>query len=422
MNSNFQNLIIFTSILFERMARRRLLILLISMIVQYNDAVSMPTKSPCFDFVIEKPVAKGEMKFPLTDFLNATGITTSVKWEGFQCNKWINEGECSCTKDCQKTSSCCIDFLWKDFAFNNKTLAENVGDYLKAVFTSTKRQSCIPLFPFNNDLSDRYYIMVDSCLPDANETDVKMCSESSSNLRNNQIPVYGDDDFLYKNKYCARCNQILSYRNDTFIIDCSNPRPSINQNDTLIDILRQNKEDCRIAVRGDYHRHILNCKQNVCDRNEATLCRLFRGDFVVDGYDDWYYESKNIFCQKCKEWSLSNGKISKPCGRRGFSPAWSKVISLVDLVKETECEPDEREVSFGVCVKIKCDEGQQPFNGICINPSRFNNKSNTSYWNNATNFINSNTVYILGLKKSMMRNTIFHWLGLHLACCLTWLV
>ena len=354
----------------------------------------MPPSQPddkCIVFVIENLLAKGEMEFPLTEFLNATGITTPVKWEGFQCKKWIDKGECSCTEDCQKTSSCCVDFLWKDFAFNNKTVAENVRTYREAVFESTKRQSCLPLFPFNNYLSNEYYIMVDTCLPGANETDVKMCLESSSNLREDQIPVYGEDDFLYKNKFCARCNQIFNYRNDVFNLYCSD-RPYTEPEDTVIDILKRDREMCWIGVSQypDYRSHIINCKQEVCDREDATLCRLIRGDFVNDRD---VLAAKNIFCQKCLGKSLGDGKITKPCHDRDFLAAWSKVISL-DFVKENQCRSDEHEISIGVCVKITCSEGKQLLNGLCIDLTRFDNRTdnssihiltNTSYWNN-TNF------------------------------------
>ena len=374
------------------MARGGLLIGLFSLVVQYYNALSIPINSRCFDFVIESDLGKGEMAFPLAEFLNATGISTQLQWEGFQCKKWIDKGECSCSKDCQKTSSCCIDFLWKDFAFNNKSVDENVRGYREAVFKSTKRQSCVPLLPFKNDLSDKYYIMVDSCLPGANETDVEMCLESSSNLRKDQVPVYGEDDFLYKNKFCARCNQIFNYRYDAFSVVCPEP-PSLSPYNTFTDILRQNK-NCHVTV-DSYPKHDRRCKPDFCSREHATLCQLNRGDFVDEEY---FHLSKNIFCQKCLGSSLRDGKISKPCDYRNFHPGWSKVISLKP-VKETQCGPDEHEISFGVCVKMKCDEGQQPFNGVCIDMTRFDYRTdnpsirhrltNASYWNN-TNLTNSN--------------------------------
>ena len=81
---------------------------------------------------------------------------------------------------------------------------------------SSKSQRCLPLFPFDKDIGE-YYIMVDSCIPGANETDIERCLNSASNDQVDQMPVLGDDKYLYKNKFCALCNNV--YKHNRGIVD-----------------------------------------------------------------------------------------------------------------------------------------------------------------------------------------------------------
>jgi len=51
--------------------------------------------------------------------------------------------------------------------------------------------------------------MVDSCLPEADEVDVLRCKNSTTLQNEDQVPVMGDDRFLYKTN-SAQCVTMLA--------------------------------------------------------------------------------------------------------------------------------------------------------------------------------------------------------------------
>jgi len=48
-------------------------------------------------------------------------------------------------------------------------------------------------------------------LPGADEIDVQKCKSNTSLQNEDQVPVMGDAQFLYKNKFCAKCNFVRQY-------------------------------------------------------------------------------------------------------------------------------------------------------------------------------------------------------------------
>ena len=75
--------------------------------------------------VTEIALRPNEKPFPLSEFLDASGINSSaIQWRGLQCKRWLKKGECQCYVGCQSSGNCCIDFLWDQFAFNNQSVAQ----------------------------------------------------------------------------------------------------------------------------------------------------------------------------------------------------------------------------------------------------------------------------------------------------------
>ena len=73
--------------------------------------------------VTEIALEPNEKPFPISEFLEASGInSSSIQWTGLQCKKWLQKGECQCNTGCQSFGNCCIDFLWDQFAFNNQSV------------------------------------------------------------------------------------------------------------------------------------------------------------------------------------------------------------------------------------------------------------------------------------------------------------
>ena len=146
--------------------------------------------------------------FPLNQFLNSTGISTNLNWEGFKCFDQGYGTTCDCDPECQLTGQCCIDFLWNHTEAQPMKMLTNpsalVDKYKDSVLaTSTKDWSCLPLFPFTS--LNVSFLMIDSCLPNANEMDIDLCiSKSSSLTKREQMSVLGMDGILYKNRYFLR--------------------------------------------------------------------------------------------------------------------------------------------------------------------------------------------------------------------------
>ena len=291
------------------------------------------------DHAIETALKPNEKPFPLEEFLQSTGInTTNINWKGYQCKKKVKDSECHCRNECHKSGKCCIDFLWHYFAFNNKTVDENVRDYTQFMQTSLKSQSCLPLFPFEKEIEE-YYIMVDSCLPDANEIDVRRCLNSSSIKRIEQMPVLGNDNYLYKNNYCARCNSVYSSYRNFLSVDCYSkddnyhvPQEKYNRMRT-IDILKSDK-NCRVIyvnnapeVPQGGEGFLLKCNLGRCSRDDAMLCRAFTALFRMQSE----YTYKNIYCRKCLFTTLPSGNVyCSDTDYFGTETTWSRLIDLND--------------------------------------------------------------------------------------------
>ena len=201
---------------------------------------------------------------------------------------------------------------------------------------SSKSQRCLPLFPFDKDI-DEYYIMVDSCAPGANETDIERCFNSSSNDRVDQMPALGDDKFLYKNKFCARCNNIYNYSiNDIVDVTCSFHKDYF----TAIELLKSPfyKQYCSTKASDKIDRNsVLKCKKKRCSQLDATLCRLIAAKIG---------SVKNLFCYNCLsdlmhvllKSIISISSCADDSCRSCFTEGdWSRVIDLNDLKKEITC-------------------------------------------------------------------------------------
>ena len=144
--------------------------------------------------------------FPLNEFLHSTGLLPDIYWEGFRCFDQSYGTTCDCDPSCQSTAQCCIDFMWNhtEAVTQTKILANPrslVNRYKKGVLgTSTKNWNCLPLFPFSS--LNVSFLMIDSCLPNANDKDKDLCilERSSSLSKREQMSVLGADGILYKNR------------------------------------------------------------------------------------------------------------------------------------------------------------------------------------------------------------------------------
>ncbi|XP_066929455.1 adhesion G protein-coupled receptor E2-like [Clytia hemisphaerica] len=328
--------------------------------------------------ITEIALTPNEKPFPLSEFLDASGIDSSaIQWTGFQCQRWLQKGECRCNAGCQSSGDCCIDYLWNQFAFNNQSIAQNVNDYQQKVIKSSKSQHCLPLFPFEEKILE-YYIMVDSCLPGANEIDIEHCMNSSSNEQVDQMPVLGNDKYLYKNKFCAYCNNVSNY--DRKVVDVVCWVDKSYQYYTAIELLKS--DDCNTMVSNNVKSDsVFKCDKITCNQLDATLCRLVAANFQLPRNE----LVKNPFCSKClnslpssvdvtscpAESPGSPGGPSCPScpgvGVPGQRGGWSRVIDLNDF-KEFKCGVNQVKIGHGLlryCERKLCGPDQALIDGKC---------------------------------------------------------
>uniref|UniRef100_A0A7M5VD72 G-protein coupled receptors family 2 profile 2 domain-containing protein n=1 Tax=Clytia hemisphaerica TaxID=252671 RepID=A0A7M5VD72_9CNID len=335
-----------------------LYLIVISMLLVWQE-VSMQEDCRKWN-ITEIALTPNEKPFPLSDFLDASGINSSViQWTGFQCQRWLQKGECRCNAGCQSSGDCCIDYLWNQFAFNNQSIAQNVNDYQQKVIKSSKSQHCLPLFPFEEEILE-YYIMVDSCLPGANEIDIEHCMNSSSNEQVDQMPVLGNDKYLYKNKFCAYCNNVSNYDRDFVDVVCWVEK-EINKY-TAIELLKSN--DCNTMVSNNVKSDsVFKCDKITCNQLDATLCRLVAANFELSENE----LVKNPFCSKCLNSLPSSVDVTScsPGGTPGGQgQSWDRVIDLNDF-KECGVNQEIRHGLHRYCERKLCGTGQALIDGKC---------------------------------------------------------
>ncbi|XP_057311653.1 uncharacterized protein LOC130649399 [Hydractinia symbiolongicarpus] len=148
--------------------------------------------------------------FPINEFMNATEFSKNYPFYRLLCNglKAIGEPQCcECDKDCIKYRTCCIDKLWD----SEKPLP--LQPYLSKFIEETKKHkeiSCEPVLNHTQHKSETF-LMVTSCLPGANQSDVNGCISPGIEI-NNYSPIVDESLYLYRNEYCARCNFITNFK------------------------------------------------------------------------------------------------------------------------------------------------------------------------------------------------------------------
>nr|XP_047124934.1 uncharacterized protein LOC124807252 [Hydra vulgaris] len=139
------------------------------------------------------------------------------------------------------------------------------------------------------------YMMVHSCLMEANIEDKSQCTNISTQDLFESIPVIGSDNVLYRNAACAKCN-FASYQTVNMTILCKKIASNKDLKTTMnpenknkwSDILDE-YEDCTISIEEnkDIKKYIL-----ACDLNSKT-------DFLKNcSYGNPYYDLCNSYSGK----------------------------------------------------------------------------------------------------------------------------
>ena len=148
-------------------------------------------------------------KFPLKDILHLSQ-DVKVSVDNYLCNTNATRYSkcCECTRDCMKYKTCCIDLLWNS---TRPVPSEEYLDLFINVTNQYKDTTCEPVFPVvdknvqNNTREN--ILMVSTCLKQASRFDKERYNSIGTSYES-IMAVFGSDQYVNKNSFCARCNFI----------------------------------------------------------------------------------------------------------------------------------------------------------------------------------------------------------------------
>jgi len=287
--------------------------------------------------------AEPSEEFPLVEFLRTAypELNQTVDNDALQklrrkflCNsKSYSPRCCSCKDNCFEDGTCCIDKFWDDF-----TPQLPLVEYLQKFQTimENRVRSCYKV-PFKIHHTQMQYKMVDTCARAVDANNVDRCQNDQSIQQDYQkLPVITNNGFIYKNLYCARCNQIQTYA---------------TMNLTMSGCSRLKKEFRKFSgchsINLFQHQCIKNTGNENCHDNQyKELCKMYKG--ITFG-------AKNIHCYKCNNNSTLSFKSildDSSCSQRRYAEksvfrsftisfsshhfAYMKTGKLVQLVIESK--------------------------------------------------------------------------------------
>ena len=149
-------------------------------------------------------------EFPWKDIFNHSSDLETVKGN-YLCSRksrYQSNKCCECTKECLKYKTCCIDLLWD---VKRPARSKEYLDLLINVTSIYKDTSCEHIFPvtIQNNLNhtSENILMVSECLNNASFIDKQSSGASFDSI----MPVFGSDQYIYKNDFCAKYNFIKHF-------------------------------------------------------------------------------------------------------------------------------------------------------------------------------------------------------------------
>ncbi|XP_065654224.1 uncharacterized protein LOC136080847 [Hydra vulgaris] len=353
------------------------------------------------------------VQFPLEAYWNISNLSWNVDTSEFLCQSNNTPSCCSCSSTCFLYKTCCVDIYW------NKSDPLPMADYMNKIVKTSKAVKdtvceSLVFIGLNRGHISTSYIMVHSCLKEANIEDKNQCTNISIQDLFESIPVLGSDNMLYRNAACAKCN-FASYQTVNLTILCKKIASNRDLKATISpesknkwsDILDE-YEECTISIdeNEDIKKYILACDLNSktdflknCPHGNPyyDLCNSYSGKLLK--------KYKNIDCYRCANNNLGDlNKEDFKClepteienrfgsGNDGMEFSWAALININD----------------GLIVKMSFDSNS-PINGIKCDDGyfldKFTNKCEINEKENKNDNLNSSESF--GLKchwNSYLRN------------------
>ena len=276
-------------------------------------------------------------KFPLKDIFHLSQDAKIPK-ENYLCSadiktRYKNDKCCKCTKDCMKYKTCCIDRLW------NSTRPVPFQEYLNLFMNAAsqyKDTTCELAFPaidknVQNNTSENI-LMVSTCLKHASHLDKQGCKHSIGTSYESIMPVFGSDQYIYKNSFCARCNFVKHYQLLNLTAKCTAQEESEHENPY------PKFMNCffKVSRTKTIKSFVKTCNRNIFDRRSACnkennyykLCSSYLG--VVGN-------SANYHCFMCNNTNTGNFAVNLP------SSACPNYVATDDEDDEDDADDEDDE-------------------------------------------------------------------------------
>ena len=262
-------------------------------------------------------------RFPVFDFLGIHWETNPSQFnaEGLLCS--MHPSCCQCTLNCLKFNTCCMDILW------NYTHPLSITAYQQLLVDTskqTKEHQCEKVIPatVHYPRTTVAYLMVTKCPNNVqNTTTQDKCNDQTHSDTPSFVPVLGSDGYLYRNRFCARCNSVSMTIPVNVTVDCGRNSETIEIKDTcsfsiylrelsnpLINLIRSLQCDLTLKMK--------------CSTNNPNyeLCKAYKGP-VGSFY--------NFHCYRCSTTDRTHvvPVIMGPLDCRGLRTIqWSMLISF----------------------------------------------------------------------------------------------
>lgn len=249
--------------------------------------------------------------FPTEEVYNYSSITDLDKHfeiiDKQLCGNQTNDKMkcCSCHPSCSKYNLCCIDYHWYDRQFGS---LDEYYKYLIEKKENMKSTSCLPIIPkYNTDLVKYmdYIRMVDKC--PINKDLKNTIYTNDNNEMKNGMPVYGNDNYIYKNSLIAKCHGIESYSPLNITASCNSNLKDVNIINNKCTYEIQGAKDQYLKCKPTHsiaNSQLLNNKNNVLD---SQLCNIYYG--AVTKLDSGR-RFRNIHCIKKYSTDVNNIELS----------------------------------------------------------------------------------------------------------------
>ena len=329
-------------------------------------------------------------KFPLKDVFHLPK-NVNVEEQNYLCsiiNNHKNHKCCECTRDCMKYKTCCIDILW-----NAETPISSL-EYLSLfinVSSQYKDITCEPVLPIvdknvQNHTSEKIF-MVATCLHNASHIDKEGCEQSIGTSYDSIIPVFGTDQYIYKNSFCARCNFVKEFQLVNLTAYCKNTKIREYKNPY------QRFMNCffKIYRSATVKNYIKTCNKNIfdrwmtCNKNNKyyALCSSYLG--IIGSIANYHCllcneTNTNLSSEKLPKFVCPNKigrklktedtdpNVNQPCSFTiNFGEQTNITIKGVDFPSKTHCKNGEvYNIISNTCEEFSCPKGYKKSISRCV--------------------------------------------------------